>query len=680
MTPFRIRPFLNLHHLLRLPKFCTGKFPLRNLRGLATSTRWNSKSKLVVAHPTLRVMEACSSMQDLKQIQAHMIRTGLVNHTFPVSRVLAFCALSDTGDVDHARRVFAQIETPNIFSWNTMIRGFVRVGLWEEAFCLFGRMVRGYVAMDSQTFVSMLKVCERFGTISEGVQIHGMVLKSGFGSQLLVVNGLIHAYVEFGFLHEGRQLFVETMQRDVVTWTSLIDGYARNKLADEALKLFHKMVEADCVPNEVTMITVLSACSQIGNLNIGISIHEFIVKKKINLSVNLLNAMIDMYVKCGNVELAREVFDRMVAKDVFSWTSMINGYAKCGQLELARSLFNGMPERNVISWNAMISGYAQSNRPEEALDLFNQMQTANVRPAEGTLVSVLSACAQSGKLELGRWIHGCFVGENRVRPSMKLCNALIDMYAKCGDLDMTFELFYKIAARDLVTWNSIISACAVHGHGKEALNLFEQMQDHGVSPDDITFIGVLSACSHAGLVAEGRHYFETMRQVYKITPKVEHYTCMIDLLGRVGLLEEASELIRSMPMKPDVAGWGALLNASKMHGNVEFGELAADNLLDLDAGDSGIYVLLSNIYAKRKRWEDVKKVRILMRDGGVKKAPGCSSIEINGVFHEFLVADNSHPESAEIYSMLDNVTLQLMSAGYVPSTSQIMDFPEAGHA
>ncbi|KAF3779646.1 Pentatricopeptide repeat-containing protein [Nymphaea thermarum] len=674
MTLFTTPAFLYLHHLLGRPNPWGGRSPLRNLCGLAKSAGWNSKSNLVITHPTLRLMEACSSMCELKQIQAHMIRTGLINHTFPVSRVLAFCALSNSGDVDHGRRVFAQIEEPNVFIWNTMIRGCSRVGLWGEAFCLFRQMVHGYVPMDSQTFVSMLKVCEQFGTISEGVQIHGMVLKSGFGSQLLVVNGLIHAYVEFGFLHEGRQLFVESTQRDVVTWTSLIDGYGKNKLPDEALKLFQEMVEAGILPNEVTMITVLSACSQIGDFNIGNSIHEFILNKKINLTVNLLNAMIDMYVKCGNVELAREVFDRMRERDVFSWTSMINGYAKCGQLELAHSLFDGMPERNVISWNAMISGYAQSNRPEEALALFNQMQAAKVRPVEGTLVSVLSACAQLGKLDLGRWIHGCLVSEKRVHPSTKLCNALIDMYAKCGNLDMAFELFEKAAARDLVTWNSIISACAVHGHGKQALDLFDQMQDHGVSPDDITFIGVLSACSHAGLVAEGRQKFEAMKLVYKITPKVEHYTCMIDLLGRVGLLEEASDLIRSMPMKPDVAGWGALLNASKMHGNLELGELAADNLLDLDAGDSGIYVLLSNIYAKRKRWEDVKKVRIMMRDGGVKKAPGSSSIEINGIFHEFLVADNSHPESTEIYSVLDNVTLQLMSEGYVPSISRMMDF------
>eukprot|EP00268_Persea_americana_P067144 TRINITY_DN9205_c0_g1_i2.p1 TRINITY_DN9205_c0_g1~~TRINITY_DN9205_c0_g1_i2.p1 ORF type:complete len:689 (-),score=111.17 TRINITY_DN9205_c0_g1_i2:89-2155(-) len=645
----------------------------------ASKPKWNSNTNLIITNPILRIMESCNSMSQLKQIQAHMTRVGLIAHHFPVSRVLAFCALSDSGNIDHAHLVFTQIPEPNIYIWNTMIRGYTKAKIPEMGFSLFRRMVREQSEMDSRTFVFALKACEQFPRSLEGEALHCQIQKDGFGSDLLVRNGLMHLYVKYGFLGSAHQLFVGSSERDVVSWTTMIDGYAQRNLPDEALKLFCLMVSMNVKPNDVTMIAVLSACSRVGIPTVGRKIHEYIKKSDVPVGVNMLNALVDMYVKCGCLDLAREVFDEMETKDVFTWTSMVNGYAKHGDLKLARQLFDEMPERNVVSWNAIIAGYSQTNLPNEALDLFHEMKAAHVRPTEGTLVSVLSACAQSGCLDLGRWIHRYYVDEKRVQLTVILENALVDMYAKCGSIDTAMNLFEVMPQRDLVTWNSMIAGYAVHGYGEKALMLFKQMKSEVIVPDDITFVGVLSACSHSGLITEGHQYFGSMKRVFGIEPKLEHYSCMIDLLGRVGLLEEALELIRRMPMEPDEAGWGALLNACRMHGNVDVGKHAAEKLLSLNPQDSGVYALLSNMYATRNRWNEVKMVRMMMRDRGVKKTPGCSSIEVDGKFHEFLVADISHPLSQEIYSMLDEVYFHLKLEGYVPNTFQLMAFNEVSH-
>ncbi|KAK9290955.1 hypothetical protein L1049_009135 [Liquidambar formosana] len=636
--------------------------------------KWSSTSNLIITNPTLLIMESCTTMFQLKQIQAHMTRTGLIFHLFPVSRVLSFCALSDSGDIHHAHLLFAQIPEPNIYIWNTMIRGYCKARFSEMGFFLFRRMVRERVEMDERSFVFALKACQQFPTIFEGNSVHCRIYKVGFVSHLLVQNGLIHYYADHGCMSFARQVFDESSMRDVVSWTSMIDGYGQENCPDEAMKLFDSMLSSGVEPNEVTMITVLSACSRKGDLVLGKSIHEYMKRKNVNCSINLLNALLDMYVKCGCLVTAREIFDKMETKDAFSWTSMVNGYAKCDDLANARKLFDEMPHRNVISWNAMIAGYSQNNQPNEALELFHDMVKAGMVPIGSTLVCVLSACAQSGCLDLGQWIHHYYVDENRIQLSVTLANAFIDMYSKCGNIDAAAEVFHKMLERDLVSWNSMIVGYASHGHAEQALVLFKQMTRMKFKPDDITFVGVLSACNHGGLVTEGWEYFRNMKGNFGLEPKVEHYACMIDLLGRIGLLAEAYDLITRMPMGPDEAAWGALLNACRMHGNVELGMLAANKLMDLDPKDSGIYVLLANICAKGRRWGDVKMVRSMMRERGIKKTPGRSLIEVEGEFHEFLVADESHPLSEEIYEVLNEMILLSKLEDNVTNNFQMIDF------
>ncbi|KAH0992195.1 hypothetical protein GBA52_003678 [Prunus armeniaca] len=630
-----------------------------------TKAIWNSKTNVIITNPTLLIMESCTTMLELKQIQAQMTCTGLITHTFPLSRILAFCALADGGDIQYAHLLFTQIEKPNTYMWNTMIRGYCKVQIPTIGFSFFGQMVRQRVEMDSRSFIFVLKACEQLKRILEGHSVHCLIWKMAFDSDLLVRNGLVHYYAKGGFLSLARKVFDESFVRDVVTWTTMIDGYATRTCSDEAMKLFGSMLVSDVKPNEVTIIAVLSACSDKGNVGVGKTIHEYVQKKNVNCSLNLLNALLDMYVKCGCLTAAKETFDNMKVRDVFSWTSMVNGYAKLGDLNSARKFFNDMPERNVVSWNAMIAGYTQNNRPSEALKLFHEMVETGLVLTENSLVCVLSACGQLGCLDLGQWIHQHYLNRRCIQPSVILGNALMDMYAKCGSINSATELFGEMPERNLVSWNTMIAGYA--GHAKEALTLFNQMKTMGLKPDDITFVVVLSACSHGGLVSQGREHFESMARDYDVEPKEEHYACMIDLLGRVGRLEEAYQLINKMPMEAGVSAWGALLNACKIHGNVDLAKLSAEKLLELDPEDSGIYVLLANLYANKKRWDDVRIVRSLMKERGVRKNPGHSLIEVEGEFHEFLAADKSHPQLEEIYKVLNEIYFFIRLECYLPN-------------
>ncbi|KAK9146127.1 hypothetical protein Sjap_006030 [Stephania japonica] len=609
-------------------------------------------------------------MSQLKQIQSHMTRTGLITHTFPVSRLLSFCALSNSGDIDHARRIFDQIRSPNTYIWNTMIRGYLNSKHIDRSLALFRRMVREGAELDARSFVFALKSCEGIEAVGAVGGIFCVICKLGFDSETLIRNGLIHVYVKNGCLDFARQVFDLSPVRDVVSWTTMIDGYGQRGFGEEGIRVFKLMLlSGEVAPNDVTMIAALTVCSVIGDLSIGRWVHGLIEECNVEVTLKLLNSLVDMYAKCGCLNTARRVFNVMEVRDVYTWTSMIDGYAKQGDLELARRFFDEMPERNIVSWNAMIAGYSQKNRPKEALELFYKMEGVGERPVEGTLVCVLSACAQLGCFDIGRQIYNKYVRPKRVLSSITLGNAFIDMCAKCGNVDEASLFFNSMPERDLVTWNSMIVGYAAHGNANQALKLFIQLIDNGIKPDDITFVGVLSACSHGGLVEQGREYFKDMKRVFGIDPKAEHYACMIDLLGRVGHLGEAFDLIQRMPMKPDEAAWGALLNACRLHGNVDLGKLASHKLLSLNSYDSGIYVLLANMYASKRRWNDLRTVRSMMREKGVKKTPGFSSIEVDGKSCKFFVADKSNPQSELMYNLLDDMFLLLKLEGYVPDTS-----------
>jgi pentatricopeptide repeat protein len=382
------------------------------------------------------------------------------------------------------------------------------------------------------------------------------------------------------------------------------------------------------------------------------------------------NALVDMYAECADMDSARRLFDGMQVRSVVTWTSLVSGLARLGQVDRARDMFDGMPERDTVSWTAMIDGYVQAAQFREALEMFREMQRSNVRADEFTMVSVITACAQLGALEMGEWVR-IYISRQGIKLDLFVGNALIDMYSKCGSVERALEVFKEMHSRDKFTWTAIILGLAVNGHGEEAIDMFHRMIRVSEAPDEVTFIGVLTACTHAGLVDKGREFFRSMIHSYKIAPNVVHYGCMIDLLARAGNITEALETIEQMPVTPNATILGTLLAACRVHDNLDIGELVAKRLLELDPENSMVYILLSHMYAKSNRWEDVRRVRHSIMEKGIKKEPGCSLIEMNGTIHEFVAGDHSHPMSNEIYSKLENIIRDLQNVGYFPDVTEV---------
>ena len=561
-----------------------------------------------------------------------------------------------------------------MFSWNVAIKGYSESESQSEAIGLYKRMLEQGSGSrpDSFTYPFVLKACANLGLNSIGFQVLGHVLKLGFESYIFVHNAAIHMLVSCGELKVARKWFDESPVRDVVSWNSLINGYARAGLASEALGLYREMAAMRVEPDEVTIVGLVSSCAKLGDLSKGREFHRLSEENGLNLTVPLVNALMDMYVKCGNLESAKELFDNMTNKTAFSWTTMIAGYAKSGFLDAARKLLYEMPEKNVVPWNAMISGYVQAKRGKEALTLFHEMQSRDIRPDEITMTGCLSACSQLGALDVGLWIHR-YIVKHIVSSNVALGTALVDMYAKCGNITKALQVFWEMPGRNSLTWTAVICGLAVHGHACDAILYFGKMIDAGLIPDKITFLGVLSACCHGGLVEEGRKYFSQMNSEFNLCPDPKHYSCMVDLLGRAGHLEEAEELIKSMPIEADAAVWGALFFACRVHRNVTMGERAATKLLELEPSDSGNYVLLSSMYKEARMWDEAEKSRKMMRDRGVDKTPGCSSIEVNGVVCEFTVGDNSHHRSRQIYECLFQLTREIEIVGSLPEVRSFMD-------
>lgn len=425
-----------------------------------------------------------------------------------------------------------------------------------------------------------------------------------------------------------------------------------------------------------TLSSALKAC----RLYLGKAVHGYAIKQSLHKGPYVATALLDMYARGGDVEAARFLFDKMPEQRIVSVTAMITCYAKQGDLVQARHLFDSTSERDSVCWNAMMDGYTQYGKPNEAVILFRQMLKSNTRPNVVTIVIVLSAIAQLGCASSGKWVHSFIKNKhNRIELNSRVGTALIDMYYKCGNLEDACLVFNEIKEKDIVVWNSMIAGYAMHGQSQKALELFDMLRFNGLWPTYITFIGVLNACSHAGLVEQGRRFFHLMEKEYQMEPKIEHYGCMVDLLGRAGLIEEAYDLIQDMKkIEPDAVMWSSLLSSCRLHNNMSLGEQIANHVVSKGIANSGTYVLLSNIYAAVGNWENVNWVRQLMKESGVEKEPGCSAIELGNKVFEFVVGDRSHTKSKEIYAMLDELGALIKAHGYVPNTDLVLhDLEEA---
>ncbi|XP_057832678.2 pentatricopeptide repeat-containing protein At4g02750 isoform X2 [Cryptomeria japonica] len=530
------------------------------------------------------------------------------------------------GDLEEARRVFDGMPKRNVVSWTVMIAAYARHGLCDEALTLLYRMQGGEGIQPNQfTFASVLPACQNIEVLKE---IHGEVVRLGFDSNVFVGNGLVDMYGKCGQIEVARQMFDKMPLRDVVSWNAMLAGYVQNGLVEEAIKLFGVMPERDVF----SWNTMIAGYLQAGDVEKAYALFEAIPQR----NIVSWNTMIAGYAQNGFIDKAFRLFEIMPERNVKTWNSLITGYANNGLIEEALQLFQSMPDCNVISWNAMISGYAQNGHGEEALELFRQMQLAEVKPDSDTFVVVLPACCTFASLEEGKEVHGVLI-KNGFEIDVLVGNTLVGMYAKCGSIEDAHKMFDKMLQRDAVSWSAIIVGCAMHGCAKEALELFENMQLSGINPNHVTFIGVLSACCHSGLVDHGWQCFNSMSQIYHITPTMEHYGCMIDLLGRAGRLDEAQILINKMAIKPDADMWGSLLSACKIHTNIELAEWAAKELFELDPQNPATFVILFNIYAEVGRWVDMERVQKMMKDKKVKKKPGCSWIVVDKKTHAFLV-------------------------------------------
>ncbi|XP_010263420.1 PREDICTED: pentatricopeptide repeat-containing protein At1g08070, chloroplastic-like [Nelumbo nucifera] len=540
-------------------------------------------------------------MKEMKEIHAHILRTNQITDTFVATKMIEYCVMS-ARNMDYALRVFDCIDRPNAYTWTTIIRGFMEIKIPEKAIEFYGLMRAQGVEPNKFTFVFVLKAYSLIPSYQEGRTVHGKLLRLGLCSDVFLHNALIHMYSKCGDVKAAYCLFEEVPAYNVVNW----------------------------------------------------------------------NTMINACFSCGDIENARRLFNEMPERNVESWNAFISGYSKCGQISVARSLFDDMPNRDLVSWSTMISSYAQSRRAMEALDLFKEMQLAGVRPDSVTMVSALSACSQVGALDMGRWIHA-YVRKNKLINDVFLGTSLVDMYAKCGCIDIALEVFNGMPHKNVCSWNAILCGLAMHGYGNDVLTLFKQMELANVRPNDITFVGILSACSHVGLVDEGRRQFNRMVKEFSIVPKIEHYGCMIDILGRAGLINEAKYLIKNMPMEPNIIIWGSFLTACRICGDTSACNDVIKHLEEIEPGDGGCYVLLSNIYTSGKQWGEAEKMRKMIRNMGIeKRMPGCSSIEVNSLVHEFLVEDKSHPQWREIYGAIDRLSTNLEAEGYVPNPSLVL--------
>lgn len=419
----------------------------------------------------------------------------------------------------------------------------------------------------------------------------------------------------------------------------MITAYSQNGLAEDALLMFPEMLRIGLKPNQFTFSSLVkAAATRVGDRH-GKQIHALCFKFGYSGNVYVGSALVDMYARCGSVDEAVLVFKDLSIK-------------------------------NEVSWNSLIAEYARKSQAELALKTFRNMQKEDYKATDFTYSSILNACASTGSLEQGKWIHAHLVKSGRHLTAF-VGHTLIDMYGKSGSIEDARKVFDRLRSKDIVSWNSLITAFAQHGLGREATDQFELLLKSNIRPNQITFVSVLTACSHSGLVDEGHRYFELMKE-FNIEPDISHYVTMVDLLGRAGLMDRAEKFIQEMPIQPTAAIWGALLGACRMHKNMELGAYAAERVFELDPQDSGPHIILANIYAAAGRWKDVAKVRKLMKESGVKKEPACSWVEIENAVHTFVANDDAHPLWEEAHQMWMKISEKIKKIGYVPDSSHVL--------
>nr|XP_016461487.1 PREDICTED: putative pentatricopeptide repeat-containing protein At1g68930 [Nicotiana tabacum] len=649
----------------------------------------------------LKLWCEAQNQNQIKKLHCFILKTIANPETFLLNNLIN--TYSKLNNKEYAHKVFEQIPQPNQFSWNTVlsvysksgnfvqmrkvfnlmpkrdgvswnliISGYASQGLCIDALKAYKLMLEdGRMSLNRITFSAVIILSSDNDWIRMGRQIHGQIKKCGFEEYVFVGNPLVDMYAKAGFIYEAekvfselpernmvmyntmimgflrcgmvresRSLFQDMPERDSISWTTMITGLTQNGLDREALVLFRKMRLEGLAIDQFTFGSILTACGGLQAIEEGKQIHAYIVRTSHSDNVFVGSALVDMYSKCRNIKYAETTFSRMSNK-------------------------------NIISWTAMVVGYGQNGYSEEAVKAFCDMQRNGVEPDDFTLGSVISSCANLASLEEGAQFHGR-ASVSGLISFITVSNALVTLYGKCGSIEESHRLFDEMYVKDEVSWTALVSGYAQFGKATETIELFEKMLVHGLQPDGVTFVGVLSACSRAGLVEEGKVYFESMVKKHGITPILDHYTCMIDLFSRAGRLVEAKDFIEKMPCTPDAIGWATLLSSCRTHGNMEIGKWAAESLLELEPENPASYVLLTSMYAVKGNWAEVARLRRAMRDRGMRKEPGCSWIKYKNRVHIFSADDKSSPFSNQIYAELEKLNAKMIDEGYVPDVTHVM--------
>lgn len=681
------------------------------------------------------VISACSKAELYglgEQLHAIIYKWGFSLETFVCNSLVTL--YSRCGDLISAEQIFGSMRERDGVSYNSLISGLVQRGCSEKSFELFEKMQNDCLKPDCVTVASLLSACTSIGAFHKGRQLHSYAIKVGMCSDIILEGSLLDLYVKCSDVETAHNYFLTTQKENIVLWNVMLVAYGLKGDLNESSRIFTQMQIEGLQPNQYTYPSILKTCTSVGSLDLGEQLHSHIIKNFLYPNVYVSSVLIDFYAKHGKFDAARKILRRLTEEDVVSWTALIAGYAqhdffiealelftemqdrgiesdniglasaisacsgikalnqgkqlhaksiisgystdlsisnallslyaRCGKVNEAYLAFNKNDNKDSISWNGLISGFAQSSHWEEALKIFSQMNRAGVEANMYTYGSVVSAVANTTNIKQGKQIHAKMIKAG-YDTEIEASNVLITLYAKCGSLDDAKREFLEMPQKNEVSWNAMITGYSQHGHGHEAIKLFKDMKQLEMKPNHVTFVGVLSACSHVGLVDEGLNFFKSMNEKYSIVPKPEHYACVVDILGRAGYLCRAREFVKTMPIEPDAMIWRTLLSACTVHKNLEIGEWAAHHILQLEPEDSASYVLLANIYALSGKWVYRDCTRKLMKHRDVRKEPGRSWLEVKNTIHAFFVGDRLHPLAEQIYNFLDDLNVRVCAIGYV---------------
>ncbi|XP_015580476.2 pentatricopeptide repeat-containing protein At1g20230 [Ricinus communis] len=660
------------------------------------------------AFPFFRYLRHSIDQSKTRQVYAYILKCGISTTTYPATNPLPLYenhhSFTNTG------RAINSVPESSFQSFYTLFNEFTNHNQFGQVIRLSSQMLSQGFLLDRHVLPSVIKACAGLSFLKTAKQVYCMASVSGFGSDSRVLSSLVHMYIKCNRLKDAHKVFDKLSQPDVVAYSALLAGYARKGCIGETMELFSKRgdlgVELNLIswngmiagfnhsrhhldaviifqnmhceefkPDGTSISSVLSAVGDLKMLDMGFQIHGYVIKQGLCQDKCVVSALIDMYGKFACTMKMSEVFDEMYHMDVGACNALVTGLSRNGLVDKALQVFRrfkdqGM-ELNVVSWTSIIASCSQNGKDIEALELFREMQVVGVKPNAVTIPCLLPACGNIAALMHGKAAH-CFSLKSGISSNVYVGSALVDMYAKCGRIHISSLCFDIMPTRNLVSWNALMAGYAMHGKTKEAISIFQRMQRSGQKPDFVSFISVLSACSQGGKTNEGWSYFNSMSNDYGIEARLEHYACMVNLLGRAGRLQEAYSMIKQMPFEPDACVWGALLSSCRVHNNVSLGEIAAKKLFELEPRNPGNYILLSNIYASKGMWAEVDMLRDKMKSRGLRKNPGCSWIEIKSQVHMLLAGDSSHPQMTLIIQKLAELSLEMRKSGCFPETDFVL--------